>query len=145
MSYLFGSGWWVAWYLALWLAIGPFVVMAAGLTRATPDEPMMLMENAFAVSALGLAVLMLGTIISGYLWTAGNHAAGVWLYVRNVILAAIAACLVGLLLVFGAGFMAVTPKQPMSSRWAAQIVCLVSAGLMLAFCLHATWRFRRRQ
>jgi hypothetical protein len=145
LSYLFGSGWWVAWYLPLWLAVSPFVVMTMGLTRALPDEPMMLMENAFAVSAVGLAVLMLGTVISGYFWTAGSQASGVGLYVRNIVLATAAAFIVGLLLVFGAGFMAVTPKQPMSSRWGAQIVCLASAGLMLAFCLHATWRFRHRQ
>lgn len=144
MSYLFGSGWWVAWYLPLWLSVGPFVAMAVGLTRAKPDEPMMLMENAFAVSAVGLVVLIIGTTVSGYFWTAGNHATGPWPYARNVILAAAAALLVGLLLVFGAGFMAVTPKQSMTSRWGAQIVCLLSAGLMLAFCLHATWRFRHR-
>ena len=144
LSYLLGSGWWLAWYLPLWLAISPFVVMAVGLVRATPNEPMMLMENAFAVSAVGVAVLMLATVISGYLWTAGNHESGMSLYVRNIVLAGAAAFIVGLLLVFGAGFMAVTPKQPMTSRWAAQIVCLASAGLMLAFCLHATWRFRHR-
>ncbi len=144
MSYLLGSGWWVIWYALLWLSVTPFVVMAAALVRATPDEPMLVMETAFGVSAMGLIVLMAGTAISGYLWTAGGPAAGAWPYVRNVGAAAIAALVVGLFLVFGAGYYAVTPKLPMANRWAAQIICLASAALMLAFCLHAAWRFRHR-
>ena len=144
MSYLFGSGWWVIWYALLWLAMAPLVVMAAALTRATPDEPMLAMETAFAISASGAVVLMAGTAISGYLWTAGGTTTGLWPYVRNVVGAALAALLIGLIFVFGAGYYAVTPKLPMVNRWVAQIVCLASAGLMLAFCLHATWRFRHR-
>jgi hypothetical protein len=144
MSYLLGSGWWVIWYALLWLALVPFVMMAALLTRATPDDPMLAMETAFAVGPMALVVLMAGTAISGYLWTAGSPEASVWLYVRNVGGAALAALVIGLIFVFGASYYAVTPKLPMVNRWVAQIVCLGSAALLLAFCLHATWRFRHR-
>jgi hypothetical protein len=58
MSYLVGSGWWVLWYALLWLAATPFVAMAAALARATPNEPMLPMENAFAFGTVGLFVLM---------------------------------------------------------------------------------------
>jgi hypothetical protein len=144
MSYLLGSGWWVIWYALLWLALVPFIVMAAALTRATPNDPMLTMETAFAVSTMGLLVLMAATAISGFLWTAGGPAAGVWLFVRNVVGAAFAALVIGLIFVFGAGYYAVTPKLPMVNRWVAQIISLGSAALLLAFCLHATWRFRHR-
>lgn len=144
MSYLLGSGWWVVWYALLWLALAPFVVMTALLARATPDEPMLAMETGFAFTALGVIVLMAATAISGYLWTAAGPAAGPWPYVRNVVGAALAALVVGLVFVFGAGYYAVTPKLPMANRWIAQVVCLLSAALLLAFCLHATWRFRHR-
>ena len=144
MSYLFGSGWWVVWYAMLWLALIPFVVMAGALTRATPDDPMLLMETAFAVSNLGLVVLMAGTAISGFLWTAGGPTRSVWLYVRNVGGAVFAALVIGLFFIFFAGYYAVTPKLPMVNRWGAQIVCLGSAALLLVFCIHATWRFRHR-
>lgn len=144
MSYLLGSRWWVIWHALLWLALTPFVVMAAALTRATPNDPMLTMETAFAVSSLGLVVLIAGTVISGYLWTAGDHTRGAWTYVRNVGGAALAAVVIGLFFIFGAGFYAVTPKLPMVNRWAAQIVSLGSAALLLAFCLHASWRFRHR-
>ena len=144
MNYLFGTGWWIIWYALLWLAVVPFAVMTAALTRATQNDPMMLMENTFGFCTLGLVILMGGTAISGYLWTAGTPAAAVWPYVRNIVGAVLAAVVVGLFLVFGAQYYAVTPKQPMLNRWAAQIICLASAILMLVFCLQATWRFRRR-
>ena len=144
MSYVLGSGWWVIWYALLWLALMPFVVMAALLTRATPDDPMLAMETAFAVGPMGLVVLIAATAVSGYLWTAGSPDASMWLYVRNVGGAAVAALGIGLIFVFGASYYAVTPKLPMVNRWIAQIVCLASAALLLAFCLHATWRFRHR-
>jgi hypothetical protein len=144
MSYILGSGWWVIWYALLWLALTPFIVMTATLVRATPDEPMLAMETAFAIGAMGVMVLMAATAISGYLWSAGRVGAGVWPYVRNIAGAALAAFIIGLVFVFGASYYAVTPKLPMVNRWAAQIICLGSAGLMLAFCLHATWRFRHR-
>lgn len=144
MSYVLGSGWWVIWYALLWLALLPFVIMAALLTRATPDEPMLAMETTFAVGPMGLVVLMAATAISGYLWTAGGPEASVWLYVRNIGGAAVAALIVGLIFVFGASYYAVTPKLPIVRRWVAQIVCVGSAALLLAFCLHATWRFRHR-
>jgi hypothetical protein len=107
VSYLLGGGWWTLWYALLWLAVTPFVVMTAALTRATPNEPMLAMENAFAVGSVGLFALMGATAISGY-------------------------------------FCAVTPRQPMLNRWAAQLLCLTSALLLVFFCVHATWRFRHR-
>ena len=109
MSYLIGSGWWILWYGLLWLAVAPFVAMTAALARATPNDPVPPMENAFAVGSVGLFVLI-----------------------------------VGFAFIFGAGYYAVTPKLPMTNRWAAQLVCLASAGLLLWVCLHATWRFRHR-
>ena len=143
--YLLGSGWWVIWYLLLWLALVPFVVMAAALTRATPDDPMLLMENAFAISSLGLVVLMAGTVIASFLWTASGPTKTAWTWIRNVGGAALAAVVIGLFFIFFAGYYAVTPKLPMMNRWAAQIISLGSAALLLAFCLHATWRFRYRR
>ena len=144
MSYLIGSGWWVIWYGLLWLAIAPYVVMTAQLTRATPNEPMLAMETAFAIGAVGLFVLMGATAISGYLWTAGGPASGGWPYVRNVGGAVLLALVVGFVFIFGAAYYAVTPGLPMVNRWAAQITCLASALLLLWICLHATWRFRHR-
>jgi hypothetical protein len=144
MNYLFGSGWWMIWYALLWLALVPFIVMTAALTRAAPDAPMLVMETTFGVSTLGLIVLMAGTAISGYLWTAGGPAVGAWPYVRNIGGAVLVAIVVGLFFIFGAGFYAVTPNKAMMNRWFAQIISLASAGLLLAFCLHATWRFRHR-
>ena len=143
--YLLGSGWWVIWYLLLWLALVPFVVMAAALTRATPDDPMLLMENAFAISSLGLVVLMAGTVIASFLWTASGPTKTAWIWIRNVGGAALATVVIGLFFIFFAGYYAVTPKLPMMNRWAAQIISLGSAALLLAFCLHATWRFRYRR
>jgi hypothetical protein len=145
MSYVLGSGWWVIWYALLWLALVPFVVSAAALTRATPDEPMLLMENAFAISSLGLVVLMAGTVISSFLWTVTSPTRSAWIYIRNVGGGALAAVVIGLFFIFFAGYYAVTPKLPMMNRWAAQILSLGSAVLLLVFCLHATWRFRHRR
>lgn len=54
------------------------------------------------------------------------------------------ALIVGFAFIFGATYYAVTPKQPMPHRWAAQIVCLASALGLVLLCLHATWRFRHR-
>ena len=144
MSYLIGSGWWILWYGLLWLAVAPFVAMTAALARATPNDPMLPMENAFAIGSVGLFVLMIGTAISGYLWTAGGPSSGAWLYARNIGGAVLLALIVGFAFIFGAGYYAVTPKLPMTNRWAAQLVCLASAGLLLWVCLHATWRFRHR-
>jgi hypothetical protein len=144
MSYLFGSGWWILWYAPLWLAVTPFAVMTAALTRATPNEPMMAMENAFAVGALGLFVLMGATAISGYFWTAGGSTTGDWPYVRNIGGAVVLAFVVGFAFIFGASYYAVTPGLPMVNRWAAQILCLTSALFLLFVCIHATWRFRHR-
>ena len=144
MSYLFGSGWWVIWYGLLWFSLVPYVVMTAALTRATPNDSMLTMEYAFAVSAVGLFVLMGATAISGYLWTAGGPSSGVWPYVRNIGVAILVAVIVGFALIFGAGYYAVTPKLPMMNRWAAQLLCLASASFLLWVCLHATWRFRHR-
>lgn len=144
MSYLIGSGWWVPWYALLWLAIAPFMAMTAALARATPSDPMPAMETAFAVGTLGLFVLIGATTISAYFWTASNAPTGAWPYVRNIGGALLAGLLVSLALVFAAGYYAVTPKQPMANRWAAQILCLASAAMLLLFCLHATWRFRHR-
>jgi hypothetical protein len=144
MSYLIGSGWWVLWYGVLWLALVPFVVMTAALARATPNEPMLAMETAFAISTVGLAVLMGATVVSGFLWTAGGASNGAWPYVRNVGGAVVAALVFGFVLIFGAGYYAVTPKLPMINRWAAQIVCVGSVLMLLFFCIHATWRFRHR-
>jgi hypothetical protein len=84
VSYLLGSGWWTLWYAVLWLAVTPFVAMTAALTRATPNEPVLAMKDAFAVGSLGLFVLMGATAISGYFWTAGGSTTGAWPYVRNV-------------------------------------------------------------
>lgn len=67
MSYLLGGGWWTLWYALLWLAVTPFVAMTAALTRATPNEPMLAMENAFAVGSVGLFVLMGATANLGVL------------------------------------------------------------------------------
>ena len=53
MSYLIGSGWWILWYALLWLAVAPFVAMTAALTRATPNDPMLSMENASPSEASG--------------------------------------------------------------------------------------------
>ena len=144
MSYLIGSGWWVLWYGLLWLSLAPFVVMTAALTRASPNEPMMVMETTFGVSAVSLFVLMGATVISGYFWTAGGSASGAWLYVRNIGAAALLALVVGFALIFGAGYYAVLPKSPMANRWAAQLVCLTSAAALVFFCIHATCRFRHR-
>ena len=132
------------WYGLLWIAIVPFVVTTAALTRATPNDPMLTMVTAFAVGSVGLFVLMGATAISGYLWTAGGSATGAWPYIRNIGIALLVALVVGFAFIFGAGFYAVTPKQPMANRWAAQILCLASAAFLLWICLHATWRFRHR-
>lgn len=144
MRYLIGSGWWILWHAVLWLAVTPFVVMTALLTRASPNDPTPALEVAFAVSTVGLFVLLVATAISGYLWTAGGGASGLWPYVRNIVGAALIAVVVGLALIFGAGYYAATPKQPMANRWMAQLTCLVSALALLFFSLHATWRFRHR-
>jgi hypothetical protein len=144
MSYLFGSGWWVIWYGLLWLSLVPYVVMTAALTRASPNDSMLPMEYAFAVSAMSLFVLMGATAISGYLWTAGGSPSGLWPYVRNIGVAIVVALVVGFAFMFGAGYYAVTPKQPMVNRWAAQILCLASASFLVWVCIHATWRFRHR-
>jgi hypothetical protein len=118
--------------------------MTAALTRATPNEALPAMELSFAMGAVGLFVLMGATAISGYLWTAGGSSTGAWPYVRNIGGAVVLALVVGFAFIFGAGYYAVTPRQPMPNRWAAQILCLVSALLLLLFCVHATWRFRHR-
>jgi hypothetical protein len=144
VSYLLGGGWWTLWYALLWLAVTPFVAMTAALTRATPNEPMLAMENAFAVGSVGLFVLMGATAISGYFWTAGGSTTGAWPYVRNVGGAAVLALVVGFALIFGASYYAVTPRQPMLNRWAAQLLCLTSALFLVFFCIHAAWRFRHR-
>jgi hypothetical protein len=144
VSYLLGGGWWTLWYTLLWLAVTPFVAMTAALTRATPNEPMLAMENAFAVGSVGLFVLMGATAISGYFWTAGGSTTGAWPYVRNVGGAVVLALVVGFALIFGASYYAVTPRQPMLNRWAAQLLCLTSALFLVFFCVHATWRFRHR-
>jgi hypothetical protein len=144
MSYLFGSGWWIVWHVLLWVSVVPYVVMTAALTRASPNDPMMTMEYAFAVGSLGFFVLTVGTVASGYLWTAGGAPGGAWPYVRNIIGAILLALVVGLGGVFGAAYMAAAPNQPMWHRWAAQLVCLGSALFLLWFCIHAAWRFRHR-
>ena len=144
MSYIIGTGWWILWYAALWLGVTPFVVMTVALTRATPNDPMPLMETSFAIGAVGLFVLMFATAISGYFWTAGGPPQGAWPYLRNIGGAVLLALIVGFAFIFGAAYMAVTPKQPMPNRWAAQLVCLASALGLVFFCLHATWRFRHR-
>ena len=144
MSYLFGSGWWIVCNLLVWLAVTPYVVMTAALTRASPNDPMMTMENAFGIGTVGLVILMGATVISGFLWTAGGPSDGAWPYLRNVGGALLLALLVGFVGVFGAAFMAVTPKQPMSSRWGAQIVCLASTLFLAWICIHSAWRFRHR-
>jgi hypothetical protein len=105
---------------------------------------MLTMETAFAVGAVGLFILMGATAISGYLWTASGPSQGAWPYVRNIGGAILAALILGFVGVFGAAYMAVTPKQPMASRWGAQLVCLASALLLAWFCIHAAWRFRHR-
>jgi hypothetical protein len=144
VSYLLGSGWWSIWYGLLWLATIPFVVMTAAFFRATPNEPMELLEKSFAVGSVGLFVLMIATVISGYLWTAGGSPQGTWPYVRNIVGAVLLAVIVGFAFIFGAGFYAVVRENPMPNRWAAQLVCLASALGLVVFCLHATWRFRHR-
>ena len=144
MTYLFGSGWWIVWNILLWLAVLPYVVMTAALTRASPNDPMLTMETAFGVGAVGLFILMGATAISGYLWTAGGTAQGAWPYLRNIGVALLIALVVGFVGVFGAAYMAVTPNQPMSSRWGAQIVCLTSALFLAWIGIHAAWRFRHR-
>ncbi len=144
MSYLFGSGWWIVWHLLIWLSVVPYAVMTAALTRASPNDPQMTMEYAFGIGAVGLFVLMSATAISGYLWTAGGPSNGAWPYARNIGGAILLALLLGFVGVFGAGYMAVTPRQPMSSRWGAQLVCLASALFLGWFCVHSAWRFRHR-
>lgn len=144
MSYLVGSGWWVLWYGLLWLALAPFILMTTALARATPNETVLAMETAFGVSALSIFVLVGATTISGYFWTAGGAPATIWPYVRNIAGALLLSLLIGLVFIFGAGYYAVTPSNPMMNRWAAQLLCIVSAALLVAFCLHATWRFRHR-
>jgi hypothetical protein len=144
VSYFIGTGWWILWYGILWLAVVPFAVMTAMLTRATPNEPMDLLEKAFAVGTVGLFVLMIGTAISGVLWTVGGSSHGAWPYVRNVGIAILVALIAGFAGIFGAGFYAVVRENPMPNRWAAQLLCLASALGLLFLCLHATWRFRHR-
>ena len=104
VSYFLGSGWWILWYGVLWLALSPFAVMTAGLTRATPNDPMPLMETSFAIGSVGLFVLMIATAIAGYFWTAGGSAHGVWPYVRNIGGAILLALIVGFALIFGAAY-----------------------------------------
>jgi len=144
MSYLIGSGWWILWYIPLWLAVVPFALMTAQLARATPNEPMLAMETTFAVGTIGLFVLMGATAISGVLWTIGGPSSGAWVYVRNVGSAVVLALVVGFAFIFGASYYAVTPNLPMVNRWAAQLLSLASSLLLLWICLHATWRFRHR-
>jgi hypothetical protein len=144
VSYLIGSGWWVLWYAPLWLAVTPFAFMTAALARATPNEPTLEMETAFAVGSVGLFVLMIATAISGFFWTAGGPDTGAWPYVRNVGGAVLLALVVGFAFIFGASYYAVTPGLPMLNRWAAQILSLASALALLFFCVHAAWRFRHR-
>jgi hypothetical protein len=144
MSYLLGSGWWIPWHLLLWLSVTPFVAATAYLARATPNESMEAMEQAFAVGTVGVFVLMIATAISGYLWTAGGSPEGAWPYVRNMAGAALAALLFGFVFIFGAGYYAVTPGLPMVNRWAAQLLSLTSALALVLFCVHAAWRFRHR-
>jgi hypothetical protein len=144
VSYLIGSGWWVLWYALLWIAVVPFVVTTVALGRAMPNETVLAMETAFGVSALSIVVLIGASTISGYLWTAAGSASGLWPYVRNIAGALILSLVIGLVFIFGAGYYAVTPTQPMMNRWAAQLASVASAALLLAFCLHATWRFRHR-
>jgi len=144
VSYLLGGGWWLLWYGTLWLSLAPFVAMTVALGRAPPNEPMPAMESAFALSTMGLFVLMTATAISGGLWTAAGSSSGAWPYARNVAGAIVLALAVGFAFIFGAGYYAVTPKQPMTNRWIAQIICLGSAVFLFFLCIHATWRFRHR-
>lgn len=144
MRYLFGGGWWLLWYGTLWLALVPFVAMTIALARATPNEPMPAMETAFALSTVSLFVLMGATAIAGYFWTAGGSSSGLWTYLRNIGGAVLIALIVGFAFIFGAAYYAVTPKQPMMNRWAAQLLCLGSATFLFLLTVHATWRFRHR-
>lgn len=144
MSYFIGSGWWMIWYALLWLAVTPFVAMTAALARATPNDPMLAMEQAFAVGTVGMIVLMAATTISGYFWTAGGSTTGAWPYIRNIGGAVLLAFVVGFGFIFAASYYAVTPRLPMLNRWAAQLVSLASALALVLFCIHATWRFRHR-
>jgi hypothetical protein len=144
VSYLIGSGWWVLWYGLLWLALVPFVVMTVALARATPNETVSAMETAFAIGAVSVVVLAGATTVSGFFWTAAGPSSGAWPYLRNIGAALVGGTLAGLLFIFGAGYYAVVPQNPIVNRWAAQLACVASAAALLAFCLHATWRFRHR-
>ena len=42
------------------------------------------------------------------------------------------------------GISALSVVVLMLNRWAAQLTCVGSAAVLLAFCLHAAWRFRHR-
>jgi hypothetical protein len=142
LTFLFGSGWWLLWYVVLWAAVAPSLILLVWLLRA----PALAAQHPGGISTLqGLAIVLHPLIVpvSAALLTFSRSTPGMMKYVLGVGLAA-------MLWFFGFWFMLAAwwsidgLNTPRTERtWNILFMLAVSLALH-GFNLCAAWSFRSR-
>jgi hypothetical protein len=142
LTFLFGNGWWLLWYVVLWAAVAPSLALLIWLLRA----PALAGQHPGAISTLqGLAVVLHPVIVpvSAALFTLGRSAPGMMKYLQGVGLAALL-WFIGLWLIFAAWWSIDGLNTPRAERtWNIFLMLAVSLALH-GFNLYAAWSFRTR-
>jgi phosphoglycerol transferase MdoB-like AlkP superfamily enzyme len=141
-AFLFGGGWWTVWYLALWSATLPALVLLGWYLRS-PASAGQHPGAASTAQALGMVSFALIVPVSVILWTLGRASAGPTKYALGAV-ALVALWFVSQMLIYYCWYYIDMPKLPREER-APRILGMAATALALhLFNLYAAWRFRRR-
>jgi hypothetical protein len=142
VSILFGSGWWLLWYVVLWAAVAPSLALIIWLLRA----PALAGQHPGGISTLqGLAIVLHPFILpaSVVLFTLSRSSAGIMKYVQGAGLLAVL-WFFGLWLMFAAWWSLDGLHTPRSERTLNILLMLATSMALHCFNLYAIWSFRMR-
>jgi hypothetical protein len=142
LSFLFGSEWWLLWYVVLWAAVAPSLALILWLLRA----PALAGQHPGGISTLqGLAIVLHPLIIpaSVVLLTLSRSTSGIMKYLQGIGLVALL-WFFALWLMFAAWWTIDGLNTPRSERTLNILLMLATSMALHCFNLYATWSFRAR-
>ena len=142
ISFLFGSGWWLLWYVVLWAAVAPSFALIIWLLPA----PALAGQHPGGISTLqGLAIVLHPLIVPATvaLLTLGRSTTGIMKYLQGLGLIALFWFL-GLWLMFSAWWSIGGLNTPRGERTLNIFLMLATSMALHCFNLYATWSFRAR-
>jgi len=142
LSFLFGSGWRLLWYVVLWAAVAPSLALIIWFLRA----PALAGQHPGGISTLqGLAIVLHPLVVpaSVALLTISRSIAGIMKYLQGTGLVALL-WFFGLWFMFAAWWSIDGLNTPHSERTQNILLMLATSVALHCFNLYAAWSFRTR-